>query len=162
MHFKMTQDAKNYFSKIINAGGSHGSEEKNKFMQFDPYYCCALIGLAACELDSDESGYTDIVQDYPQPYKDRKGFIAGLLVSSEAKRKGIDITQSEIIESMMLYYLSSESDTMLSDEGVKTLNAYARRGYLLYQDMFPDKPNSREEFLTGFDLVLKTYEKQGE
>ena len=115
--------------------------------------------MAACELDTDEADYIDIVQDYPQPYKDRKGFIAGLLVSTEAKRKGIDIHQPDIIESMMLKYLTSDDDTMLSDDGVKTLNAYARRGFALYQDMFPDKPSSREAFLSGVSLVLTINEK---
>lgn len=138
MHFKIAQDVKNYFSNIINVGGSHGSEDRNKFLVFDPYYMCALIGMAACEIDSDESGLVDIIQGYPGVYRDSKAYIAGLLVSSEAKRKGIDLNNPKL-EAIMLEYLSSEDDTLLTDEGVKMLNAYSRRGARLYQEVFPDK-----------------------
>ena len=89
MHFKIAQDVKNYFGNIINLGGSHASEDRNKFIIFDPYYCCALIGMSACEIDPDESGLVDIIQGYPGAYRDSKAYIAGLLVASEAKRKGI-------------------------------------------------------------------------
>lgn len=156
MHFKMAQDVRNYFSNIINVGGSHGAEDKNKFIIFDPYYCCALIGMGACEIDTDESGLVDIIQGYPGAYRDSKAYIAGLLVASEAKRKGIDLNSSKL-ESMMLEYLSSEDDTLLTDLGIKTLNAYSRKGAMLYQEMFPDKPMTREEFLAGFALVMQVY-----
>ena len=158
MHFKIAQDVKNYFSNIINVGGSHGSEDRNKFLVFDPYYMCALIGMAACEIDSDESGLVDIIQGYPGVYRDSKAYIAGLLVSSEAKRKGIDLNNPKL-EAIMLEYLSSDDDTLLTDEGVKMLNAYSRRGARLYQEVFPDKPLTREEFLSRFDIVMKLNEK---
>lgn len=156
MHFKMAQDVRNYFGNVVNPGGSHGSEDKNKFIYFDPYYCCALIGMGACELDKDESGLVDIIQGYPGPYRDAKAYIAGLLVASEAKRKGIELSNPKL-ESMMLEYLTSEDDTLLTDEGVRTLNAYSRKGAQLYQELFPDKPLTREEFLTGFNLAMQMY-----
>lgn len=156
MHFKMAQDVRNYFSNIINVGGSHGSEDKNKFLIFDPYYCCALIGMSACEIDTDETGFVDIVQGYPGAYRDSKAYIAGLLVASEAKRKGIDLNNPKL-EAMMLEYLTSEDETLLTDEGIKTLNAYSRKGARLYQELFPDKPLSREEFLLGFNLAVQMY-----
>jgi len=156
MHFKMAQDVRSYFSNIINVGGSHGADDKGKFLIFDPYYCCALIGMGACEIDDDESGLVDIIQGYPGAYRDSKAYIAGLLVASEAKRKDIDLNNPKL-EEMMLDYLTSEDDTLLTDQGIKTLNAYSRRGARLYQEMFPDKPTSREEFLASFDLVMQIY-----
>lgn len=156
MHFKIAQDIKSYFSNIINTGGSHGSEDRNKFLIFDPYYCCALIGMGACEIDPDESGLVDIVQGYPGPYRDSKAYIAGLLVASEAKRKGIDIRNPKL-ESIMLEYLTGDDDTLLTDEGIKMLNAYSRKGAELFQELFPDKPVSREEFLEGFNLAIQMY-----
>ena len=34
MHFRISKNAQNFFSNIINLEGSHGSEDKNKFIQF--------------------------------------------------------------------------------------------------------------------------------
>ncbi len=157
MHFKMSKNAQSFFADIISPAGSHGSRKKNKFeFQFDVYYCCALLGMAAVQLDEDASDLNELTENYPKPYIDCKAQIAGLLVASEAKRQEIDV-QNPKLEEMMLRYLS-DNETMLSDEGVKTLNAYALRGYQLIHD-FPleEKPTSREEFLDAFNVALKMY-----
>ena len=132
---------------------------KNKFIQFDVYYCCALIGMAAGQIDEDTSELKDLVEKYPVQYRDCKAQIAGLLVASEARRLGID-TQSPKLEQIMLQYLSN-NDTLLSEDGIKTLNAYALKGYRLITD-YPlfDKPTSREEFLDAFNVAMQFYEKK--
>lgn len=158
MNFKMAQDIQGYFVNIMNPGGSLGAEDKNKFIKFDTYYGCALIGMAACEIDIDEFDFTDIIQGYPGPYRDCRAYIAGLLVASEAKRRGIDIHNPKL-ESAMLEYLTGEDDTLLTDYGVKTLNAYSRRGARLLQELMPDKPSSREEFLLHVNLAMQMYTK---
>ena len=161
MHFRISKNAQSFFSNIINLEGSHGSEDKNKFIQFDVYYCCALIGMAAVQLDEDTSDLKDLVDRYPKPYSSCKAHIAGLLVATEAKRLGID-PQSSKLEDIMLRYLSDES-TMLSEEGIKTLNAYALKGYHLISE-YPlvDKPTSREDFLEAFNAAMQFYCAQGE
>lgn len=133
--------------------------EQNKFIQFDVYYCCALIGMAAGQIDEDTSELKDLVERYPVQYRDCKAQIAGLLVASEARRLGID-TQSSKLEQIMLQYLSN-NDTLLSEDGIKTLNAYALKGYRLITD-YPlfDKPTSREEFLDAFNVAMQFYEKK--
>lgn len=142
-------------------GGIDGiiSEDKNKFIQFDVYYCCALIGMAAGQIDEDTSELKDLVERYPVQYRDCKAQIAGLLVASEARRLGID-TQSPKLEQIMLQYISN-NDTLLSEDGIKTLNAYALKGYRLITD-YPlfDKPTSREEFLDAFNVAMQFYEKK--
>ena len=52
-------------------------------------------------------------------------------------------------------------DTLLSEDGIKTLNAYALKGYRLITD-YPlfDKPTSREEFLDAFNVAMQFYEKK--
>ncbi len=156
MHFKISKNAQNFFSNIINLEGSHGSDDKNKFIQFDVYYCCALIGMAAVQLDDDTSDLKDLVDRYPKPYAESKAHIAGLLVATEAKRLGID-SQSSKLEEIMLQYLSDDS-TMLSEEGIKTLNAYSLKGYnLIHEFPLEEKPTSREEFLEAFNLAMQTY-----
>lgn len=160
MHFKIAKSAQDYFINIINLEGSHASEEKNKFMQFDVYYCCALIGMAAIQIDEDISDLRDMVDKYPNRYRDFRANIAGMLIATEAKRRGVDIKSAQL-EKIMLGYLSSDSGTLLSDEGVKMLNAYSLKGYKLLQE-FPlvDKPVSREEFLQAFSEAIKKYSKQ--
>ena len=93
MHFKIAKRAQSYFNNNMNHEGSHTAEDKNKFIQFDVYYCCALIGMAAGQIDEDTSELKDLVEKYPVQYRDCKAQIAGLLVASEARRLGID-TQS--------------------------------------------------------------------
>ena len=134
-------------------------DEKDKFIQFDVYYCCALIGMAAGQIDEDTSELKDLVERYPVQYRDCKAQIAGLLVASEARRLGID-TQSPKLEQIMLQYISN-NDTLLSEDGIKTLNAYALKGYRLITD-YPlfDKPTSREEFLDAFNVAMQFYEKK--
>ena len=64
MHFKIAKSAQSYFNNIMNLEGSHAAEDKNKFIQFDVYYCCALIGMAAGQIDEDTSELKDLVERY--------------------------------------------------------------------------------------------------
>ena len=162
--YVLTEEEKLKKRKIIaafNAKKESGEpvDEKDKFIQFDVYYCCALIGMAAGQIDEDTSELKDLVEKYPVQYRDCKAQIAGLLVASEARRLGID-TQSPKLEQIMLQYLSN-NDTLLSEDGIKTLNAYALKGYRLITD-YPlfDKPTSREEFLDAFNVAMQFYEKE--
>ena len=157
MEFRISKSAQSFFSDIMNLDGSHAAVDKNKFShQFDVYYCCALIGLAAGQIDKDTSDLKDLTEKYPKPYLDCRAQIAGLLVASEAKRLGVDI-QSSKLEDVMLQYLSND-DTMLSEEGVKTLNAYSLKGYhLIHEFPLVEKPMSREEFLEAFYTAMQSY-----
>lgn len=162
MYFKISKKAQNFFSDIINFEGAYageGNKSSNKFIQFDVYYCCALIGMVACQKEEDTSDLRDIIDRYPNNYKDCKARIAGLLVATEIKRLGINV-QSTQIENMMLQYLSS-NNTLLSDEGVRALNAYSLKGFILLQDypLMGDKPTSKEEFLEAFEVALNHYAK---
>lgn len=159
MHFKISKNAYSFFGNIINIDGSHALVDKNKFLQFDVYYCCAVIGMSAVQLDNDTTDLRDIVEKYPKAYADYKAHIAGLLIATEAIRLGI-ATQSDKLEEIMLEYLSDD-DSLLSEAGIKTLNAYALKGYnLLHEYPLSEKPTSREEFLEAFNIALKVYSKK--
>lgn len=156
MHFKLSKSAKSFFSNIINTGGSHAAEDKNKFSQFDVYYCCALIGMTVCKLDESTSDLDDMVEGYPKPYVKHKENIAGLLVATEAKRQGISFSSPKI-EEIMIKYLGN-GPTLLSEDGIKTLNAYSLKGYyLLVENFLPYKPTSREEFLESVNKAIQFY-----
>ena len=159
MHFTMSKSAQDFFSNIISQEGFHGSKDKNKFIQFDVYYFCALIGMAAVQLDDDTSDLkAQLVDKYPKAYSEYKAHIAGLLVATEAKRQGIDL-QSSKLEEIMLQFLSGDS-TMLSEEGIKTLNSYSLKGYqLIHEYPLKEKPTTKEEFLEAFNVALQKYHK---
>jgi len=159
MHFRISKSAQNYFSNIINMQGYHGTEDKNKFSQFDVYYTCALIGMAARQIDVDTSDLKDLVERYPKDYKEAKAHIAGLLISTEAKRMNLTVS-SEKLEETMLKYLSDDQ-SLLSEEGVRLLDAYSLKGFKLLQE-YPliEKPTSREEYLQAFYIALNYYEKK--
>ena len=75
-----------------------------------------------------------------------------------ATRTEKTITAMKIINN----YVEIENiETLLSEDGVKTLNAYALKGYRLITDyrLF-DKPTSREEFLDAFNMAMQYYEKK--
>lgn len=159
MRFQMSKEMKNYFDNIMNSGGAYGADDRKKFIIFDVYYYCALVGMAAVELDENKSNLDEgFVQEYPTSYKESKVQIAGLLVATEAKRMGIDM-HSERLEEIMLEYLDDSEKTMLSEKGITTLNAYSLRGAQILCDNMVDKPNSREEFLMTFNNVIKNYIK---
>ena len=155
MRFEISKNAQNFFGNIISLEGAYSTGGKNKFgfdTQFDVYYCCALVGMAASKRDDDTSELNQLTEKYPKSYSDCKAQIAGLLVASEAKRLGVDNAK---IEELMLNYLSN-NDTMLSDEGIKALNAYSLKGYYLMREyVLLEKPTSREEFLEAFFATIK-------
>ena len=149
MHFTMSKSAQDFFGNIIAQEGFHGPKDKNKFLQFDVYYCCALIGMAAVQLDSDTSDLkAQLVDKYPKAYSECKAHIAGLLVATEAKRLGIDLQSPNL----------SDDSTMLSEEGIKTLNAYSLKGYhLIHEFPLEEKPTTKEEFLEAFNMAMQMY-----
>lgn len=162
MRFKISKNAQKFFGNIMNLEGSHAVNDPQKFnTQFDVYYCCALIGMAAVQRDDSTSELSDLTENYPKPYVDFRAQIAGLLVATEAKRSGINMNSTRL-EEVMLKYLSND-DTMLSEEGVKALNAYSLKGYhLIHEYPLVDKPASREEFLEAFNVAMQTYAMKSE
>lgn len=161
MRFSMAKQAQRFFSDIIPSDGSHRvrSNDKNKFdTQFDVYYCCAMIGMAAVQVDESTTDLSELAENYPKQYIDCRAQIAGLLVATEMKRKGIDVRNPRL-EVIMLPYLS-DNNTMLSDDGIKMLNAYAFKGYqLIHEYTLGAKPTSREEFLETFNRAIEYYQK---
>lgn len=155
MRFEMSKNAKDFFDNIMSFEGAYSTGGKNKSgfdTQFDVYYCCALIGMAASQRDDDTSELAQLTEKYPRTYSDCKAQIAGLLVASEAKRQGVENSK---LEELMLNYLSY-SDTLLSDEGIKALNAYSLKGYdLMREYALLEKPTSREDFLEAFYKTIK-------
>ena len=71
------------------------------------------------------------------------------------------IQHASLFRSQSIFFNPFNDDTLLSEDGIKTLNAYALKGYRLITD-YPlfDKPTSREEFLDAFNVAMQFYEKK--
>jgi len=146
MNFRISRSVRSYFDNIIDG---------KKFLQFDVYYPCMLIGMAAIALDEKASDYMDMTDEYPLAYKSSKAQIAGLLVATEAKIRKIKAT-SDDLEKAMLEYLD-ESENLLSERGMNTLNAYSYKGAMLYMQEASEAPRNREDFLLLVDQTIKKY-----
>lgn len=65
-------------------------ESAVRFLMFDAFYCCMLLGLDQAKL-GDESRLepANFTVGYPEAYKGQAELIAGLLVDAEIRRLGI-------------------------------------------------------------------------
>jgi len=155
MRFRLSKEIKRYFNKIMAEGGYLGSD-KNKFMQFDIYYNCALIGFSALKISEDASDLEDMMSTYPKEFKNSKPYIAGLLIATEFKRQGFDVTSRDL-EKLMLKYLDNEKETYLSNDGYDLLNAYSLAGAQIYRENSADAPRTKEDFLLTVNRIIKQY-----
>ena len=81
-------------------------EAAPRFIMFDAYYCCLLLGLDASQLGT-EGGSEDsnFLNAYPDAYKGQAELIAGLLVEAELRRLDIGPENREDIEREMVRLL---------------------------------------------------------
>jgi hypothetical protein len=121
-----------------------------RFIMFDAYYCCLLLGLDTSQLGP-ESGSEDsnFLNAYPENYKGQAELIAGLLVEAELRRLDIGPENRDDIEREMVSLLDLVSPSRLSDHGDRLLNRYAVTGFQRLQaGMLP--PDNLEDFLVGY------------
>ena len=121
-----------------------------KFLMFDAFYCCALIGLDARRVGSDDELEGEVfVNGYPEDFKGQADILAGLLIDAELDRKGIQPGDRASIEREMIKLINPTSATRLSEDGNKLLNQYAAHGFKLLRDHMM-APGTLEEFLVAF------------
>jgi hypothetical protein len=105
------------------------------------------------DLESDK-----FVEKYTSDYQNQADIIAGLLISAELSRKGIEKDDRSSIEREMLRLLDHQSPSRLSEEGIKLLNLYAVEGFrAIREEVAP--PQSLEEFLV---LYYRIWSPPGE
>jgi hypothetical protein len=155
MAFRLPKDARNYFEKIMITGG--GKPVDDKLMQFDAYYLCATIGFALGEIleGEDVLEAQPFYKMYPDDYHESRDYIAGLLIASEIKRRGIQQENARELEKLMLEYVNHETVTRLRDGGIDKLNAYAAKGMERLGEDIP-KPTSLASFLVTYYDYLQS------
>jgi len=123
----------------------------SRFLLFDAYYCCLLLGLDEARLGDEASMEAEpfLSSGYPDAYKGQAELIAGLLVEAELRRLMIDVDDREDVERKMVELLDLISPTRLSGTGDGLLNQYAVTGFdRLHDGMY--EPDNLEDFMVGY------------
>lgn len=155
MSFHLPVDARSFFKSLIGTRESSAT----RFLMFDAYYACLMIGLEARKLGAESEVESEIfVAEYPDAYASQSDIIAGLLIDAELERKGIDAADRTSVENEMINLLNPASATRLSAVGDKLLDLYAAHGIRQILDkMLP--PSTVEDFLVGY-RVFWAHESQ--
>lgn len=144
MSFRLSKEARSYFGNINNASSLNELET-----DWDKYYLSAMAGIKARSRvpDDEEPPASQQFLDYVIPaYDDQKYKIYGSLIVAEVEREGIPWGQKEEIRQLMLNLLDSESNTRLSEDGIRVLNCYAEKGSRLIRSEIKPQPQL-DEFL---------------
>jgi hypothetical protein len=145
MSFVMPKAARGFFRTITERTVS-GS----RYIMFDTYYVCLLLGLDARRLGPAEELEGDrFIDNYPEDYKAQADYIAGLLIDAELERNQIDLTNKARVEAQMVLLLDPSNPTGLSATGSERLNRYAVGGFArIEQEMIA--PAKLEDLLVRY------------
>lgn len=144
MPFRLPKKCRTYFANIT------GHDEIKLDTLFDGYYLAALVGLAQGKLNSNpDLETTAFVDNYPADFSESGDYIAGLLISAEAKRKNIPAGDANALELLMTTLVESQSRTRLSVGGEYLLSQYADRGIDIITEKMPIH-TSLEDFLQDY------------
>lgn len=124
-----------------------------RFLMFDAYYCCMLLGLDQAKLgEENRLEPANFYTGYPEDYKGQVELIAGLLVDAEIRRLSIRPDDREDIERQMVRLLDLTSPSRLSNDGDHLLNLYAVSGFDRMRSAMTECDNL-EDFLVGYHRI---------
>lgn len=150
MPFRLRNDAEKWFSEL------DGKEPiKTKF---DLYYFCLLAGLASGRSADISTGPSskEIVDDFILDYKPAARMLIGLLVIAEVKRGGIDLDEKASVREVFKRLVTPASNTNLTVDGMRAMNAYASGGYDYLTESRTTPPTSADEFLRDYVTIIDT------
>lgn len=153
MSFVMPTAARSFFHTITER-----TVPGARYIMFDTYYICALLGLEARKLGAKEDLDSDrFIEHYPEDYKQQADFIAGLLIDAELDRKNIDVLSKVAVEREMILLLDPSNSIGLSSDGADLLNRYAAGGFtMIEQEM--TKPAKLEDLLVKYATMWQSAE----
>lgn len=127
-------------------------DRSRDLLLFDAYYGCLLVGTCLSGLgDESDLESTNFIDGYPEPFRDSKEFIAGLIVEAELRRLDTENYSDRDFEREIAKLLDVNSPTRLSDEtGIAKANLYAAGGFEFILEKLQPKPVSAQEFLLRF------------
>jgi len=156
MTFHLPVGARDFFS--IRNGRPFATTEgsANRFIIFDAFSCCMLLGLDRRQYGEDEQLETrNFIVGYPDTHRAQAVIYAGMLVDAELARKDIAPEDRASVEHEMITLLDLTSPTRLSDAGTTLLNLYAASGFERLRTTL-SSPANLEDFLIDYADLWKT------
>jgi len=99
-------------------------------IEFDLYYIFLLVGLGLeKKIPLEQSLSSEIVRNYPKSYLSQKYKIAMLLLYTDLKESGFDLSNRDIVKSKIQETFSANSQNHLTEDAGKLLNNYANGGF---------------------------------
>lgn len=151
MPFRLRRDARRWFQDI----------ERNFKVDFDIYYFCLMAGLAYGARNSDVKGSdaTDLVDNFPGPYREQSRLIIAMFLESELRRMGIAISDREAVNRYVNSMVDPMAPSQLSENGLRKLNEISFGGFDVLSEYFEDRPRSTEAFLLHYEeFIRKSHE----
>ncbi|MDP2398359.1 MAG: hypothetical protein Q8M53_08405 [Burkholderiales bacterium] len=146
MPFRIREDARKWFKDLREDGFS---------TDFDSFYFCFIAGISKSQKrDVPISETGELVDYYPDRYRDRGRLLVSLFLASELRALGVGMTEKKIVHSEISRLVKPDSPSYLSDDGMKEFNKYAFGGFDILIEWFDDRPRNLETFLSGFKSRL--------
>lgn len=142
--FKIRSDASKFFSLLVKARSGGFA------LQFDSYYLCLLAGLKTGRQDRNLSASetTDLVRDFPGPYRERQYLILATVVEHHLRRQGVDLSNKRVVAAQISEITDPRDNTRLNAEGFRLFNAYASGGFDVIKDEWlTERPQTLEALL---------------
>lgn len=95
---------------------------------FHTFYYSFLVGVAAGERANDISGAKDMIDYFPENFRETKNQIIAVLIHTYTKELGIKLDDKQSLKKMVSGLINVEA-RQLSSEGYKRVNEYAYRGF---------------------------------
>ena len=152
MAFRLPARAREWFKNIAPDFDEGGAP------QFDMYYFCLMMGLAAGRKNHDSEKTVEFIQYFPGEFRTRGSVVLALFLSRELRSRGIQYTERTALHKAIAGLVDPKDPANLSAAGMKELNAYAHGGFEVLLEEIGDldsKPQHLETFLPLYHRKLE-------
>ncbi|TFZ03386.1 hypothetical protein [Ramlibacter rhizophilus] len=148
MSFKLRTEVDDWFSRIYKAKDSPLSTK------FDYYYLCLMMGFSRGKA-TPVTNAVEFVQNFVLDYRSVQSQIIGLLIATEARALGIELTNRARIKDLLSRYVSPEASVALTPKGFERLNDYANGGFNAIVASYPEEqPWIASDFMQWYQRAI--------
>ena len=142
--FKLRNDANKFFADLLK------KKSEGFSIQFDAYYVCLMAGLKAGRQEKDliSSQSTDMVKDFPGPYRQRQYLILATVVENHLRRQGVNFNDKKAVSKQIAQITDAQDNTRLNSDGFSLFNSYASGGFdVIKEEWLSGPPKTLEGLL---------------